>query len=312
MARRIRVWKQGSSYHATLECIDRMFLLKPSPIVNNAIGSSLGRALAEYPIQLHSATTNINHMELVFSLGPKQTQNASRFLQLFESLAAKELNRHYGRRGHFWSSRAHVEEIVSDGKAEKLLGYGACNVVKDGLVEKAAHWRGFSTTDALLLGKKLEFEYVDRTQWWKLGADHREVDPAKYTQRVEIELTPLPSWKKLSKEARMTRFRHIVRDHEEIAKREREAEGITKVKGMERIEEESPFSKPRRMRERSAQPLCHADTKEQYERYAVEYREIANAHRIASEAYRCGSYDVEFPPGTFRPPLVTVVMGRAA
>jgi putative transposase len=312
MARRIKVWKQGASYHATLNCIDRMFLLKPSPEVNNAIGSCLGRALEKHPVSLHSATTNIDHMELVFSLGPGQTQNASPFLRLFESLVAKELNRYYSREGHFWSGRARVEEIISDTKAEKLLGYGACNVVKDGLVEKAKDWKGFSTLEALLSGEKLVYEYVNRTLWWKHGANRRDVDSAKYIRRVEIELVPLPSWENLSSKARQTRFRYIVRDHEEIARREREAGGTTKVKGMVRIEEESPFSKPANPRKRSPEPLCHADTKEQYEEYRSAYNEIVCAHRIASAAYRNGSFDIEFPPGTFRPPLITVFMKQAA
>ena len=293
-------------YHATLQCIDRMFLLKPSDEVNRIVGASLGRALARHPVALHSATTNANHMELEFSLEGEQIHNASPFLQLFQSIVAKELNRLYGREGHFWSCRAKVEEIVSDSRAEALLGYGACNVVKDGLVEKAADWTGFSTTEALSRGTQLEFEYIDRTLWWKLGADHRKVDPSKYTKRVRIELTPLRSWKNMSEKARQERFRQIVRDREEQAKKERLAEGIATVKGMKRIEEESPFAKPRHRRKKSPQPLCHAETEAERDTYEAEYRETVKAHRTASAAYRRGDYDVEFPPGTFRPPLISV------
>jgi len=289
-----------------------MFLLKPSKEVNRIVGSSLGRALERHPVSLHSATTNINHMELNFSIDSEELQNASPFLQLFESLVAKELNRHYGREGHFWSCRARVEEIVSDSRAEALLGYGACNVVKDGLVEKASHWKGFSTTEALSSGEPLEFEYIDRTLWWKLGADHREVDPSEYTKRVKIELKPIRSWQKLSKAKRQERFRQIVRDREAEAAKERQAEGIVKVKGMKEIEKESPFAKPRNKREKSPQPLCHAETEAERKEHEAEHKEIVKAHRVASAAYRSGCYDVEFPIGTFRPPLVRVYLGRAA
>ena len=78
-----------------------MFLLKPSDELNRIVGASLGRALSRYPVMLHSATSNINHMELVFSLNSEQLHNASPFLQLFQSLVAKELNRYHGREGHF-------------------------------------------------------------------------------------------------------------------------------------------------------------------------------------------------------------------
>jgi hypothetical protein len=245
-------------------------------------------------------------MEVLFSLGRGQLDNASPFLKKFAGTLAKELNRHYGREGHFWSGRARVEEVVSNARAEHLLGYGACNVVKDGLVERTGDWKGFSTTAALLRGEKLRFEYVDRTLWWRLGANRREVDPAEYTKTVELKVRPLPSWRRLLVGERQARFGQIVRDHEAQARKERAAEGIGGVKGMERIERESPFSKPRARRERTAQPLCHADTVEEYRVYADEYREIAGRHREASVAYRGGRLDVEFPAGTFRPPLLRV------
>ena len=292
-------------YHATFGCVDRMFLLKPSKKVNNIIGSSLGRALKLHPVLLHSATTNINHLELIFSIGGGQADNVSPFLREFAGFSARGFNRLYGREGHFWAGRARVEEITSDNKAEKLVGYGACNVVKDGLVEKASHWIGFSTTEVLSQGGQLVFEYVDRTLWWKNGADRRDVDPSKYTKRTEVVLFPLPGWTNLSLKARQARFHCIVRDHEELARKERGAEGIMNVKGMAQIESESPFSKPARLRERTPQPLCHADTAAEYKAYEAEYKEIVKAHRIASAAFRSGCFDVEFPPGTFRPPIIT-------
>ena len=306
MGRRIRIWKESGLYHATFNCIDRAFLLKPSATVNNAVGACLARAVDQAPLAIHSATTNINHMEVLFSIGRGQLDNASRFLKKFAGSLAKELNRHYGREGHFWSGRARVEEVVSDVRAEHLLGYGACNVVKDGLVERALHWKGFSTTAALLSGEKLKFEYVDRTLWWRLGANRREVDPAAYTKTVELKVRPLPSWQRMSVGERQARFGRIVKDHEAQARKEREAEGTGGVMGMERIERVSAFARPKTRRERSAQPLCHADTVEQYRAYAAEYREIAGRHREASVAYRGGRLDVEFPDGTFRPPLMRV------
>jgi REP element-mobilizing transposase RayT len=283
-----------------------MFLLKPSRDVNNIIGACLGRALEEHPLMLHSVTTNINHMELIFSIGEGQADNVSRFLREFAGPAARDLNRFYGREGHFWSARARVEEITSDNQAEKLFGYGACNAVKDGLVERARHWKGFSSTEALSRGGKLKFEYVNRTLWWKSGAGRKAVDPSKYTKQTEIILHPLPSWAGLPEHARQTRFRHIVSDREQQAQLERAAEGITSVMGMPKIERLSPFAKPSRPRKRTPQPLCHADTREEYEAYEAEYKEVAQAHRKASAAFLSGNFNAVFPPGTFRPPLVTV------
>jgi hypothetical protein len=252
-------------------------------------------------------------MELLLSLTDDQVAGASDFLRNFAGLTARSVNRILEREGHFWAGRARVEEVKSDNKAEKLLGYGACNTVKDGLVEKASHWPGFSTTDALSKGEDtLSFTYIDRTLWWKHGADHRDdVDPSKYTRKTEVKLTPIPSWQNLTIHQRTTKFRTLIKDYEKKALEERVAEGITTVKGMDRVMKESPFARPSRPRKKTPQPLCHVDTQEEYSKYAEEYREIRRQHMEASIWFRGGERDVEFPPGTFRPPLVTV-SGRVA
>jgi REP element-mobilizing transposase RayT len=295
-------------YHVTYMCVDRMFLLKPSPDVNSAVGSSLGRALASSPVILHSATTNINHLELIISIGKGQVNNASRFLRDFGGLTARSINAVHGREGPVWSGRARVEEIKSDKKAEKLLGYGACNTVKDGLVEKARDWTGFSTTDALSNGKdKLIFDYIDKKLFFKSGADHRkDVDPADYIRRTLIPLTPIPSWQKCTAHQRAAKFRDIIEIYEKAAAKERLAEGILTVKGISKIKIESPFLKPLHARKRTAQPLCHVDTKTEYLQYQKWHLEICQRHKEASFLYREGCFEAEFPPGTFRPPLVVV------
>ena len=88
MGWRIRIWKPNSMYHVTLQCVDRMFLLKPSPEANNAVGVALGRALEASPVDL-SATTNINHMELLLSLADEQVKGASDFLRNFADRLVK-------------------------------------------------------------------------------------------------------------------------------------------------------------------------------------------------------------------------------
>lgn len=198
---------------------------------------------------------------------------------------AKELNRCYERKGHFWSGRARIEEIVSDARAERLLGCGACNTVKDGLAEKALYWKGFSTNAASAHGERLIFFYVDRTLWWEKRLKRGEAEPREYTFQVEVKVNPPPAWRKLTVHKRQSRFRQIIRHSE------REA----------RISKERPFSQPKNQRIKTLQPLCHTDTLEECKEYEEEYREIVAAYRLASAYYRSGMTDVEFLPGTFRP-----------
>jgi hypothetical protein len=59
--------------------------------------------------------------------------------------------------------------------------------------------------------------------------------------------------------------------YEKTVEKEQLAEGITAVKGMAKIEMESPFLRPHHARKRTPQPLCHVDTKAEIKRGAFFY-----------------------------------------
>ena len=61
MADRPRWWKSGSVYSEVRNCIDNMFLLKPSPEIRNIIGACLGRAQAQFPVKIYWVDPNVTH-----------------------------------------------------------------------------------------------------------------------------------------------------------------------------------------------------------------------------------------------------------
>jgi len=237
--------------------------------------------------------------------------HVSPFLQLFSSLSSRELNRFYERDGHFWAGRARVEEILDDSSAEMMLMYDACNPVKDGMVERARQWKGFSTNEALARGKRLEYSYFNRTGWWKAGGETGKSQKSDFIEKVVIEMTPLPSWSGMKDSQRQTRFRKMIEGEEERARTTRSAEGRT-VYGEESLAKRNPFERPSKPRVRTSQKYCHADTQAACKAYKDMYRELKRAHMQASGDFRSGFVDVEFPPGTFRPPLTAVATMTAS
>ena len=53
--------KEGSVYSLTQRTVDRQFLFRPDPVVENIIGASAARALKKHPVNLHWLDVNINH-----------------------------------------------------------------------------------------------------------------------------------------------------------------------------------------------------------------------------------------------------------
>jgi hypothetical protein len=87
---------------------------------------------------------------------PHQGCNYPAFLEHFHKLFAKCQNALRGRWENFWSSeQTSVVRLVDPGDIVDKMVYAICNPVKDNLVEKAHHWPGASSLDALMHGKLL-------------------------------------------------------------------------------------------------------------------------------------------------------------
>ncbi len=307
MPRKPRMWTSDVVYELTLRCEHRMFLLKPDEDIENIMGSTLGRALNFYPIKLHSFDTNINHFHCLFSLAPDQIENASNFLRYFNGQSAKQLNIHHGRRkGHVWSSRARVIPIVDDAAVLQRLAYAASNVVKDGMVEKANNWPGFSTFDQLARGERQTLKYLDRTAWNKAGGWWAGIPKDKFIREVSVQVEPIPGWEDMKPHQRQTKFRHLVKDKEnELAQiREQEQKPILSKLGLMRT---SPFDAPVNKKKSRPMPKCHAGTAEKMREYIEEVlKPFWKAYYQASALFLSGRIDIEFPQGSIQPPITTI------
>jgi REP element-mobilizing transposase RayT len=283
-----------------------MFMLKPDGIIENIMGSVLGRALKLYPVKIHSFDTNINHFHCLFSAAPEQVQNISKFLRYLNGQSAKQLNLHYGRKGRVWSSRARVIPVVDDDAVVQRLAYAACNVVKDGMVEKASLWPGFSTHDQLAHGKRQTFTYLDRTAWWQAGGGWEKVPKEKYMRQVTVETSPLPGWEDLKPHERQARYRRLVKDQEKELKGLREKER-RQVMGRKGLMETDPFATPTSPKKPTPMPKCHASTKENRKSFIEEVlKPFWEAYFRASALFLDGIIDIEFPQGSIPPPITTI------
>jgi hypothetical protein len=334
---RIRRFEAGVVYSAVARCNDRQFLFRPNhnpdnplldascpanaldpsndvtpiPSVINLIGASVGRALAKHPIDLNWFEANVHHEH--DGLGPAddaQRANLPCFFRDAHSLVARGINRLLDRENHVYGGRYRAEPCLDDESAEQQLIYAMANAVKDGQVERVSQSPFFSTYRHMAYGEPLKFWYIDRTAWWRKGGPirgNREKDHMKW---VSFELKPLPAWESMTVHQRRTRFRHLVREAERIAAEEREVEGRSVV-GAPALRRLDPRDRPRDPKESGRQPLCHASDPVLRRQYKRDWREFLKAYRAASITYRAGDFNVEFPDGSFRPPLVTMYTASA-
>ena len=220
MSHKVRWAVPNRVYESTVRTVDRQFLFTPNhhpenrllantsplnaldmkndiipePSIINIIGASIGRALQNYPINIHCFESNSSHLHEEYSADEGQVENIPGFLRSAHSLIARGVNKTWDREGHVFGARSRVHPCADDKAAEKKLLYALTNTVKDNLHESLSNTPFFSTYNHLAKGEPLRFWYIDYEAYWAAGGDRKKSHRVKdYLRWVEWSCTPLPS-----------------------------------------------------------------------------------------------------------------------
>jgi len=273
----------GSTYLLTRRCTQRQFLLQPTRILNDLPAYLLAYAAGKYGVRLHAYCVLSNHYHIVLS-DPKG--KVCHFLRLFNSLAARALNAHYGRWENFWSSEhASIVRLSEEQDVFDKMLYTVSNPVSSLLVEDSRLWPGLCSRpqhigSGVRTAERPGFFFQDE------GATPRT---------AELRIEPPPRWDCETQR----RFARAVEEREAAIRESVRAEGRFFV-GLKRIHRQSRESRPRSVeprRERTPHIAC--------KRPELRMREIARWKRFVAD-YRGalrefvrGTRDVLFPAGTY-------------
>lgn len=300
-------WIQEKYVIATTQrTVDRQFLTLPTAVIRNLAGACAARALMEFPVLLYWLEININHehMGIAPSDGSKEAYTrVIRFKQLYHRLFAWGINCLLGREGALFSSASRDVLCLDDESVREAFGYAITNPVKDGLVDRVAHWKGFSSYPSVALGEDTAYTYVDRTAWHQAGGERSGKPPEAFTKTVHLRFTPLPGTEKMSPGERQAQVRRQCRELEQKFREEREKEG-KKVMSAARLEKLDYRDRPSTPAKKSPKPIFHGSSREVIDEFQEAYESFLAAYRAASIAYRNGNLDTEFPRGSFRPPFL--------
>jgi hypothetical protein len=309
MANRPRWIKKDSAYCEVQRTADRQFFFKPDDTTRNIIGAAAGRALKKYPVKIYWLDFNVNHKQSgrePLSDSQEHLENYVKFEQLFNSLVARGINRYLGREGPLYSTKNRIDEATDNESLEQQLLYAVTNPVKDGLVDRVAHWKGFSSYKQLATGEVERYSYIDWTAWHRAGGNRSKKAPEAFVKWVEVKLSPIPSWEGMADHKRQTLFRRRVRELEQDCRSQREREGRTAM-GPKKLAKLDHRDRPKNPPKKSGRrPLCHSSTTEGAKEYKKKWREFLDQYYYASGMWLKGVTDVEFPSGSFKPPLIRI------
>jgi hypothetical protein len=261
--------------------------MRPDRETNNAFIYCLAVAAARYGIRVLFTAAMSNHHHTGIH-DPDGSYPA--FIEHFHKLFAKCQNALRGRWENFWSSeQTSVVRLVDAQDVLAKMTYALTNPVKDGLVEKAHHWPGVTSLDAIVENKAL----VARRP------KHFFRDDGPMPDTVTLSFARPPGYEALSVREFAVLLLGNVQGVEERAAAERRRTGAS-VLGRRAVLAQRPTDRPSsREPRRQLSPTVAARSSWSRLEALLRNRAFRDAYVAARAAFISGIRDVVFPAGTY-------------
>jgi len=277
----------GRTYLITRRCTQRQFLMRPDRDTNNAFIYCLAFAAQRCGVRILFTTAMSNHHHTGIE---DPHGNYPAFLELFHKLFAKCQNALRGRWENFWASeQTSVVRLVDPNDIVDKMTYALSNPVKDRLVEKAHHWPGASSLDALMHAKPLT---ATRPR-------HFFREDGAMPAVISIKIGRPKGFDDLTDRAFAALVLERVRAVEDEVATERRRTGAH-VLGRRTVLAQRWSDRPAtREPRRQLDPRVAARSKWSRIEALMRNRDFRAAYAAAREAFVAGARDVVFPAGTY-------------
>ena len=245
-----------------------------------------------------------NHFHMIARL-PRS--NKARFLQAFDSMVAKLVNLMVPNfaGGKLWARPARCQLLPEAADIEHWVIYCALNPVSSGLTQKYTAYGTFNSFSMAIAGKTQEYKIVDWTAYNNARRTNEKVKPKDYTEKFILTFSRVPGYDHLSHKQYMVMMEKKAekRRCEIVEERRTAGRGFA---GRDVLQKAKPGALPHSTKKggrRTKRPLILTLSAEARKIHLDIYFRRLKAYALASEAFRDGALTVQFPPGTYRPPL---------
>ncbi|MEY4668870.1 MAG: hypothetical protein RL518_1569 [Pseudomonadota bacterium] len=304
------------SYHPRIECKNiasfqttrsrksKLWLVNNDQLEEAILGYA-ARYTTRHEVKMYALAIEGNHIQNV-CMFPRA--NRSHFMRDFNSAVARAVARfqHSYPGGPFWHRRYSAEYLVACPDIEDRFFYTVLQPVNDGLVDDIRDYPGYNCFEDAITGRKRTCkvvkwkEYNDARRW------NRSVSIEQFTELCTLKYERLPGYDHLSSKEYETMMRRKLKERTKAVLEVRKAKHSL---GPVRLKEIKPGATPKKTKTSGRFDYRPRVLSKDPERLALGeawYFSIYFHYKNCSARYRAGELTVEFPPGTYKPPLFTV------
>jgi hypothetical protein len=304
------------SYHPRIECQDvcsfqttrtrnSALWFVNNPELEEAILGYAALYTTRHEAKLYALAIEGNHIQKA-ALFPKA--NRASFMRDFNSAVARAVPRYQSEYpgGPLWARRYSAEYLVGNLDIEDRFFYIVLQPVNDGLVDDIRDYPGYNCFEDAINERARQCRVVK----WKEYNDARRWNPSvpieDFTELCTLKYDRLPGYENLTQTQYVSMMRRKLKERTaEVVK----SRGGKPSLGADRLKQVQPGARPKNTK--TSGPRDHRPrvlSKDPARRSTGEawYFSIYFDYKERSKRYRAGEADVEFPKGTYKPPLFTV------
>ena len=278
---------------------------------NNELALAILSYLAKYyqffGVTLYAFVIMGNHYHLIAQFPLK---NRAGFMRAFNSIIQKLVKRHVKEfeGGTLWGRRYSAEVLPNKEDVSHYALYAWLNCVISGLALRLSDYASYNSFSDSARRIKRIFRVVDWTGYNNRKRHNSKLSIKDCTKEYTLEFARLPGCETMTDRDYCQHLHCLLekRRIKEVTKRQEEGKGFA---GVEELKRTRPGDKPQTTKTSSRESrrpvvltLCAITRKAFLEWYFG----VVAAYKEASRRYRAGDYGVEFPPGTYKPPLFSV------
>lgn len=308
MAQDISIEVHDAIFLITARTIGSRLWFINNPELEDRFKAYLAKYATLYGAVLYGFKLMGNHYHLLASF---PLCNRAAFLRSLNSMFARLTGslavEHDG--GRVWARRARCQFLLRPEDVEHWFFYVALNSVQSGLCRRLSEDPLYNSFSNAVSGRVETFKIVDWEDFNNRSRFNPRLTIEDCTEVFELKFARLPGCEHFSTkdyQARMLEKLEVRRTHI-VADRMSQGKGFAPT---DALRSTKPGSKPRSTKtstRNTPRPLCLTLCKEAKERFLGWYFDLLAAFRDASIRFRSGDLTVQFPPGTYRPPLAVGV-----
>jgi hypothetical protein len=197
------------------------------------------------------------------------------------------------------------EWVPTASDIEERFWYTVLQPMKDGVAERVSEFLGYHCFHDAIWGVERKYEVIDWTRYNKARKRKLNVKIKDFTEIITFKYERLPGYEQLSQRAyaEMMKKRFEEKRRATVTERYASGKGYLGVQGQLRIKAGQRAKNPKTSARNHKRPRVSAKDPKVFRDTISWYFDMYFRYKEASRRYREGELDVEFPPGTYRPPV---------